>query len=335
MRKVFSRFIYLGYYLKKLDWQLYRKFLGYASASTGKWKLSLIGDSVYSVFMYNISLLEYFQFRFFEKSSAERREWAGTGFMYEFQLKMNPAKERGILDDKRLFHKEYFEFIRHKAYSIQELKKDPALANDLLSGNKIVLKTFNGKGGGGTAFLDTNGMTPHSLIREMESGKFDLVESFIQQHSELQRLSPSAVNTVRIFTQLDKDDQVQFLGCRQRISINSQVDNMAAGNIVAPIDPETGIITGPGVYSDVTKEPESVHPVTGVPIVGFQVPYWKECVQLAKVAALLHPQNRSIGWDIVVTPDGPGLIEGNHDWCKLVWQLPVNRGMKNELLRYV
>ena len=44
--------------------------------------------------------------------------------------------------------------------------------------------------------------------------------------------------------------------------------------------------------------------------------------------ALPCKQNRSIGWDIVITPEGPGLIEGNHDWCKLVWQLPVGRGLK-------
>ena len=43
---------------------------------------------------------------------------------------------------------------------------------------------------------------------------------------------------------------------------------------------------------------------------------------------------RSIGWDIVITENGPGFIEGNHDWCKLLWQLPVNTGMKSVLESY-
>jgi hypothetical protein len=68
-----------------------------------------------------------------------------------------------------------------------------------------------------------------------------------------------------------------------------------------------------------------------VSIIGFQIPFWPETLKLAKDAARLHPQNRSIGWDIVVTPDGPGLIEGNHDWCKLVWQMPVKQGLKHLL----
>jgi len=45
-------------------------------------------------------------------------------------------------------------------------------------------------------------------------------------------------------------------------------------------------------------------------------------------AAKLYPQNLSIGWDIVMTEKGPGFIEGNHDWCKLLWQLPVKKGLK-------
>jgi hypothetical protein len=69
--------------------------------------------------------------------------------------------------------------------------------------------------------------------------------------------------------------------------------------------------------------------------VGFQVPFWPELIDMAKKAALHVPENRSIGWDIAVTENGPELIEGNHDWCKLVWQLPVKKGMKSVLEGYL
>ena len=74
--------------------------------------------------------------------------------------------------------------------------------------------------------------------------------------------------------------------------------------------------------------------MTETKIVGFQVPYWDECLCLAREAACHDLSNRSIGWDIVVTEDGPGLIEGNHDWCKLVWQLPVKTGLRPVLDRH-
>ena len=110
---------------------------------------------------------------------------------------------------------------------------------------------------------------------------------------------------------------------------------MAAGNIAAPIDEMTGLVSGSGVYSDITKTDEIEHPVTGVKIEGFQVPYWPEVMNMVKEAALLHPQNRSIGWDVAITNEGPELLEGNHNWCKLLWQLPVKKGLKPVLEQYI
>lgn len=169
----------------------------------------------------------------------------------------------------------------------------------------------------------------------MKKNDFDMAEEFVNQHPKLNELSPSGVNTIRIITQLNDKDEVDILGCRLRITVNSKVDNLAAGNIAAPIDPITGIVIGDGVYSDIAFEDQEFHPVTNVKINGFQIPFWEKTVELAKNAQLLHKQNRSIGWDIVITNKGPGLIEGNHDWCKLLWQLPVKKGMKNTLEEYL
>lgn len=167
----------------------------------------------------------------------------------------------------------------------------------------------------------------------MKDNEFDLVEEFIVQHSHINRLSPSAVNTIRIITELNENNEPKLLGCRLRISVDSPVDNMGAGNIAAPIDDKTGIVFGSAVYSDITKPDVDIHPVTGVEIPGFKEPYWSEIIDMVKKAAKKHPQNRSIRWDVVVTERGPGLIEGNHDWCKLLWQLPVKSGLKSKLKR--
>jgi len=326
-----KRILYFGYYLRHLDWGRLRVFQIYLKSQRGyssirQWILILC-DSV----KYNISILEYYQFRFFEKSHTQKMNWAGTGHMYEYQKVMNPPSKRRILDDKREFYKFYQEFFVHHVFSLNELLQDPLLINKDLETPKLVFKVSNGKCGTCVRIISSAELERNSFVAYMKQEGFDMVETFITQHPSMNALSPSAVNTVRIFTQLNNFNEVEILGCRQRISINCSVDNLAAGNVAAPIDESTGVITGPGVYSDITKEPVSIHPITGISIVGFQVPFWKECLQLAKDAALKHPQNRSIGWDIVVTANGPGLIEGNHDWCKLVWQLPVNKGLKSML----
>src|SRR5699024_11501854 len=81
-----------------------------------------------------------------------------------------------------------------------------------------------------------------------------------------------------------------------------------------------------------TNEQKKYHPITGERIIGFQIPFWERTLEMVKKAAGLYSGNRSIGWDIVITKSGPGLIEGNHDWCKLLWQLPVEKGLKGMLI---
>jgi len=332
-----KRIVYLGYYLKQLDTKSFRCFFDHVKTQQGCNAVFLMCDIAYSSLRYNISLLEYFQFGFYAKSRKERSTWAGTGTMYEYQRIMNPPDQRGILDDKREFAKTYRDFMLHQTATYDEIRKDAAIAERLLCNpsGRIVFKVSNGKCGRQVEIETTDKFTATSLPGFMEENGYDLVEAFVQQHGELNRLSPSGVNTVRIITQLDADDAVHILGCRQRISIDSPIDNMAAGNIAAAIDEKTGIICGKGFYSDMTKPPVETHPMTGVPLVGFQVPYWTEIMALVKSAALVNTRNRSIGWDVVVTDLGPGLIEGNHDWCKLVWQLPVQKGLKPVLDGYL
>ena len=117
--------------------------------------------------------------------------------------------------------------------------------------------------------------------------------------------------------------------------MNTHVDNLASGNIATAVDLETGIVNGPGVYSDITKSNVSAHPVSGITLEGFQIPMWEDCINIVKQAALHKPENRSIGWDVVLTEKGPELLEGNHNWCKILWQLPINQGLKSVLERHL
>jgi hypothetical protein len=332
-----KRFLYLGYYIKQIDSKAFFLFLNYSTKIKRTPKVFIVLDVLLSVFRYNISLLEYFQFRFFELKTEERMKWAGTGFMYEFQRRMNPPDTRKILDNKVLFAQKYKALIQHQVFGIEEIINDKKNAEKLLRNTtgKIVLKVVAGKCGKGVEIKNTNEFSADTLIAFMQKHGYDLAEEFIVQHIDMSALSPSAVNTVRIFNQLDNQNQVHILGCRLRISINSPVDNLAAGNAAAPIDEGSGMVSGPAVFSDITKADIDTHPITNTPIVGFQIPFWNETMEMAHKAALMHPENKSIGWDIAITAHGPDLIEGNHDWCKLLWQLPVKKGLKPKLNKFL
>jgi hypothetical protein len=327
-----KRLKYFGYYLLTTDRKTLSRYLHYAAEESGRNKSHILLDATESTFRYNISLLDYFYFRFFEKNAEERRQWAGTGFMYEYQLRMNPKGKREVLENKISFLNHYRRFVKRSFESLQEMQKEPGRAAQLLVNEKVVLKGLRGQVGKEVEVVRAADFTPKSLIRYMHSKGYALAEEYVMQHPALMALSPSGLNTVRIFTQLH-NDQVDILGARLRVSVNSPVDNMGAGNLAAPIVADTGI-AGCGVYSDITRSNQSVHPITGMAIEGFRVPFWPQVMQMAINAALHNTGNRSIGWDIAITPRGPELIEGNHNWCKLLWQLPVNRGLLGMLEKY-
>lgn len=330
--KLFRRLAYLGYYFRKMNWVQLRRFMSHVQQQHGMSPFRQTTAFLQDSLRYNISPLEWYQFGFFSLTPDEKATWAGTGTMYEFQRVANPPDQREILNDKRAFHRAYREFCRHGLWSRDELQGDSPLRERVLAEHeKLVFKDATGNCGTSVRIVPAGDLNASTLAHWMHEQGFDMVESFIQQHPDLHALSPSGVNTVRIFTLIDDQDNYRVLGCRLRISVDSPVDNLAAGNLAAPIDEETGVVNGPGVYSDITRKPETVHPVTGISIEGFKIPFWRETLEIVENASRLHPQNRSIGWDVAITTEGPGLIEGNHDWCKLVWQLPVNKGLKEML----
>lgn len=330
-----NKFIYFAYYLKVTDWGKFRRFTHYVADKKGYSQAWIILDAIRACFKYKVSLLDYFYFRFYELDQTGRDSYAGTGFMYEYHKEMNPLDKRDILSNKILFFQNYSEFVIHRHCTIQDIEQNNERYQQLkaASPKKLVLKDALGQCGWSVEVVPGD-ISREELLQLMNEKGFNLLEQFVQQHSELARLSDTGLNTIRMVTQLDENNKVQVLGALLRISINSFVDNIAMGNIAAPINLVTGRIDSAAVYSDITKPQEEVHPITKEQIVGFQVPFWTEALSMIERAALHRKQNRSIGWDVAITEAGPSLIEGNHNWCKLLWQLPNQRGMKSEILKY-
>ena len=330
------RILYLIYYLKELEKSKFRKFLNHAKIETHRSFISLCFDMLYSSLKYNISILDFFYFRFYNLNEEERSKWAGTGYLYEYQLHMNPKSARNVLENKIKFLNRFTGFTKRTFADINQLRTDKGLISKILNNDsgRVVIKGSCGQTGSEVEVISCMNLTPEILVQTMSEKRYDLAEEYVVQHPNLMALSPSGLNTVRIFTQLTHGN-VDILGARLRISVNSPVDNMAAGNLAAPIDLETGTVSGPGVYSDITRTDCTVHPVTKIKIIDFKIPLWSDVIEIAKQAALWCPENKSVGWDIAITINGPELIEGNHNWCKLLWQLPVKQGMKKELEKYL
>lgn len=326
--------IYIPYYILKTPRTTFIENIKYLSKRENKSFSTILFDIIKCSAVYSTSFMDYFLLRFFNKTQKERIEYAGTGFMYEYQLKMNPIHSRKILSDKVEFFKHYNESIGREWYILSEFHANKNQIVSLLErSKKIVLKDSKGQAGKEVEVIDA--VDFDALISYMNQRKFDLIEEFVYQHDELQKLAPKGLNTVRIITQINKNNEVDILGTILRLSIDSNTDNLSVGNAAASIDLKTGKVDRKAVYGDFTKNDIEFHPISGVRIVDFKIPFWEESIQLVKDAALHSLENKSIGWDVAITNNGPILIEGNHNWGRTLWQLPVNKGLKKVLDQYV
>ena len=161
---IFKRLLYFFYYLKKSDWKLLGRFLGYASEKSGRSRPCIIFDSIFSVFRYNISFKDYYCFRFYDKPRSEREEWAGTGFMYEYQLRMNPKGSRELLENKVQFLNHYKLLVKRMFLHISGFSSDSVELNEMLrKSERLVLKGSRGQVGKEVEVISSGTYTPQKL----------------------------------------------------------------------------------------------------------------------------------------------------------------------------
>lgn len=168
--------------------------------------------------------------------------------------------------------------------------------------------------------------------------KITLLEEAILQHPLLDSVSPGCVGTVRITTVVSPQGEVSFYSPLLRMG-EGQVDRIISGQFYAPLD-EEGVIFAPAFKQDGDFELRggdflSHHPSTGVELVGFQVPFFKEAMELCRQMALKVKSYPFIGWDLAITEEGPVLLEGNkfpaNDIIQVYKYHPQERGLYHEI----
>lgn len=147
----------------------------------------------------------------------------------------------------------------------------------------------------------------HSVASDPEGLIF---QSYIEQHPELSKFSKTSVNTLRVLTTLTETGNVEFPAVILKMATGETlVDNVGAGGIAAHVDLRTGKLSTGFVWPG--KELYDRHPGSDVPIKGFQVPFWREALELAALAHRNLTSARSLGWDVAITRTGPLLVEMN------------------------
>ena len=210
--------------------------------------------------------------------------------------------------------------------------------------DRIIYKPIDGNRGRGIRAFEVSDDNIESVYEELSNCPTGVVEAFVVQHSELSKLSPDSVNTIRIVSissnkrsVTDNGDKVDIAYASLRIGGGgSVVDNFHSGGMVAAIDMKTGkLVTN---AADMAGNVFTKHPVTGIEIKGFEIPYFSEALEMVKDAVRKNKIEGYLGWDVAISETGPVLIEVNARPGVVLLSMPYaaeKKGMKHIMEKYM
>jgi len=270
----------------------------------------ILFDMAICIIKYNIGYMEYRLYHLIDKDDATRKTYFTYSHNVACKKLFNKPEVLYLLDDKIAFNNLYKDFLGREFFDpnkqdFEEFKK--------YVGKKKQIFVKPADSFGGTGIYKKIDIDKNTDLKEVYQFIIDnrlYSEDVIVQCDKMSSLHPSSINTVRIVT-LVVDGKANFMYAILRMGKDgSKVDNICSGGLYARLSND-GEIVNP-CYCDKTCEYYTVHPTTGIKLIGFKVPKFKQAVDFCLKAAELEPRLGYVGWDVSITDKGPVFVEGNN-----------------------
>lgn len=263
-------------------------------------------DMIKNFMKYGIGYTDYFKGDYINRTEEEKKTYLTCKNYVPILNYLNKKEYRVVTNDKVVFLRIFDKYVGRdwidlRITSAKEFK-------EFLQKYKVIFaKRKDDYGGHGIRrIMDKDVKNYNKLYEELKESGNILVEEEIKQHEALKKLNPYAVNTLRVIS-LFKDGEVHILANALRMNVNDDII-VSYGDAFARVtmdgEFETDIADDYGNYY-------IEHPLTKVKFKDVKVPFMKEAYDMVKEAHKLIPDVRYIGWDVVFTPNGPILMEGN------------------------
>ena len=300
---------------------------------------------IYDFWMYGCAVDEEFYLGLKDKGDAEKREYMGKQFriIYVHHLNQAAGPERvDKLSDKYRLYKTLKPYYKRDVIEVRSMDDLPVFQAFAQKFPVFVVKPSDGSLSLGVhkcSVNDFNGDYAAALQSILNEGKAlnakhtskqkkMVLEELITQDDSLSVLHPDSVNAIRATAVRGKDGRICIYHPWIKVGIGgSFVATAAQEGFVAEIDPETGVVISDG-YQEIGNV-YTVHPDTGITLKGFQIPKWKELVQFVDEIMAAIPDYGYVGWDLVLTPQGWCVMEGNYAG-EFMYQLIRGRGFKKD-----
>lgn len=325
--------------------KMYEGVESYIPAEDPEWKEEMVFRSIYDFWVYGCNVNEEFYLHFNQKTDAEKREYLVDRMRYVYinHLNSGGGSDRVLLlEDKYKLYRHLQPYYLRDVIEISQEDDFPLFESFVKKHREFVVKPSNFYYGIGVHKVSLNDCNTdirtvfENLLKEAamtherhpSQQQKMVLEELIEQDESLAMLHPSSVNAIRATAVKGADGNIHLFHPWIKVGVNGTfVASAALDGFDAEIDPETGIVITDG-YQE-SGNVYSVHPNSGITIKGFQIPKWNELLALVDELMAKLPEYRYIGWDLVLTPKGWCVMEGNYS-AEFTFQLINNRGYKKE-----
>lgn len=299
------------YYIKRLFSMNYKKMfdiINEVSKRSNKSKIIIFFDMIICSLRYQAGYMDYYVFHFEDLKHPIRKTFITRGINNKYIRTMNDRNYYHLFDNKIEFNELFKKYLNRDYLDLSKSSLED-FEKFINKHNVFMAKPVNLQCGKGIEKIDIKKSTNiKKLFEQLKNNGQILVEEYVVQHSKMNALFPHSVNTLRIVSAY-KDNKTTILFRAIRIGNGKNVvDNFNHGGMYSVIN-EKGIIEKPAI--DKNSNIYEIHPVTKTPIVGFEIPYFKEAMKMVKDASKVVKEVGLVGFDIAITENGPVMIEGN------------------------
>ena len=297
------------------------------SKTTHKSAFRMFIDTAISTIICGSGLQDYLNYKFYDKSWKERKEYATIGYQAKFYKTTAKIEYAPFFSNKKNFHENFKKYVKRECISYEDgLDK----VKDFIEKREyIVVKPISGLGGGGVRKVETASIKDINKFYEDLKTNNEFIEELVIQDKEWDKLNPGSINTIRVYTYALNGKSRILYACSRIGSSDAIVDNFHSGGVGVLVDVEKGCLVGKAINK--ANEVSEVTPRTKIKVDGYKIPMWDEVKKMVLEAALVNDKVNIVGWDVALSNKGPLLIEGNRGPG---WDLPqvlLNRGVRKEL----
>lgn len=268
----------------------------------------VLTDMLWSAARHRVGFNDYLEFDFAILSRAERATWVTSPLALELSKKYDDPAFVHHFHHKTEFNRLFDRFLGREWLDLETADAGELRAfaerHPVLIGKEPVSKSGFGVSRYHAADVTDWEAFHAELVRKGQV----LVEEAIVQHPVLEAIAPGTANTTRVTTFVTDDGTVEIINMAQKFGRGQVSDQGSFGGFYTALH-EDGRAMGMGY--DIHGEVYEAHPDTGARIADFQLPDMDAVRALITEVALVVPQVRYVGWDIVATASGPVLVEGN------------------------